>query len=231
MKHTSTYHKTPTKVSTQLYKWSKAILVCVTFFVVFTLFSIFKTNFQSLDTTVNLWVISLHNDTAIFSAKILSAAFDTTILVIATLIISVFLFIIKRKGQSLLFVATVSGAALFVTIIKNFTQVARPENHVILASGFSYPSGHSASVVVFIGLIVYFVWLNWSDSQRVKTFSALSFGLVVAFVCFSRIYLNVHWLSDVVGGCLFGVFWLSFCIIVYEHLKNRVVFSSAKIHF
>jgi undecaprenyl-diphosphatase len=198
---------------------TKAILVCVSFFVAFILFSIFKTNFQTTDTTVNLWVIPLHNDLAILPAKVLSYAFDTITLVIATLIISVFLVIKKRKAQSLLFATSVSGTALFVTIIKNLTQVVRPENQLVSGSGFSYPSGHCAGAVVFIGLIVYFAWLNWAGSRRVKMLSSLGFSLVVAFVSFDRSYLNVHWLSDVIGGCLFGAFWLSFCIIVYERLK------------
>lgn len=201
-------------------------VVCIAFFVAFISFSIFKTNFQSIDAAVNLWIITLHNSTAILVAKALSAAFDTSTLVIATLIISVFLVIKKRKAQSLLFATSVSGTALFVTIIKNLTQVTRPENQLISASGFSYPSGHSAGAIVFIGLIVYFIWLNWADSQRVKMLSTLSFGLVVGFVGFDRIYLNVHWLGDVVGGCLFGAFWLSFCIAVYELLNLTGKFKS-----
>jgi len=221
MKHIATYHKTSTEATHKLYKWNKAILACAIFFVAFVLFSIFKTNFQSIDTTINLWVIPLHNDAAVFSAKILSAAFDTTTLVIATLITSVFLVIKKRKAQSLLFATTVSGTALFITILKNLTQIARPENRLIEASGFSYPSGHCAGAVVFIGLIIYFIWSSQTVSHRVKFVSTLSYGLIVAFVGFDRIYLNVHWLSDVIGGYLFGAFWLSFCIIVYEHLKNR----------
>jgi undecaprenyl-diphosphatase len=201
-------------------------VVCIAFFVAFITFSIFKTNFQSIDAAVNLWIITLHNSTAILVAKILSIIFDTIILSIVSLIIAGVLFIKNQKTLSLLLLTTVGGNALFVAIIKTLTQVARPENQLLSGSGYSYPSGHSAGVIVFMGLIVYSAWLNWHNSKRAKILSSTSFGLVVAFVSFDRIYLNVHWLSDVVGGCLFGAFWLSFCIAVYELLNLTGKFKS-----
>jgi undecaprenyl-diphosphatase len=126
----------------------------------------------------------------------------------------------------LLVLGGVGGNALLVAILKDFTQFARPENQLLDLSSYSYPSGHSAGVIVFIGLIVYFVWLNWNSSQRVKFLSSISFGLMVAFVSFDRVYLNVHWLSDVMGGCLLGAFCLSFCILIYEQLKLSDKFGS-----
>jgi undecaprenyl-diphosphatase len=186
---------------------------------VFILFSLFRKNFHSTDITVNLWITSIHNDVAIDIAKAISTAFDTIPLFVASLVIAGFLFIKNHKTQSLFLLVGVGGNAMFVAIIKNLVQVARPANQLLHSSGFSYPSGHSTGVVIFIGLIVYIAWLNWSNSQRVKILSSTSFGLMVALVSFDRIYLNVHWLSDVIGGCLFGTFWLSFCILIYEHLK------------
>ncbi|MCL2287621.1 MAG: phosphatase PAP2 family protein [Candidatus Bathyarchaeota archaeon] len=222
MQHIHTLTKTLTKTQTTKTPTRgnrNVIWACIAFFIAFVLFSILKTNLQSLDAAVNLWVIPLHNNTVIFLAKGLSAAFDTATLVIATLIVSVFLVVKKHKAQSLLFATAVSGTALFVTLIKNFTQVVRPENQLLQGSGFSYPSGHCAGAIVFIGLIIYFIWSSRTVSQRVKVLSSLSYGLIVAFVSLDRIYLNVHWLSDVIGGCLFGTFWLLFCIIVYERFK------------
>jgi len=205
-------------------------MVSIVFFVVFMLFSIFRASFQSIDVTVNLWVLNIHTDTATLLAKVISVAFDTTIIAAASLLIASFLFIKNRKAQSVILLTALSGSVL-VAIIKNVTQVARPENQLLPGSGFSYPSGHSASTIIFIGLMVYYIWLNWNSSQRVKLLSLTSFGLVVALVGFDRIYLNVHWLSDVVGGWLFGAFWLSFCIMAYEQLKLAGKFESKKFNF
>ncbi len=208
-----------------------ATLACIIFFAVFILFSIYKASFQSIDVAVNLWTITIHTDTSILLAKALSIIFDTTIIVAASLVIATVLFIKKRKPQSLLLLTAIGGEALFVTIIKNIDQVARPANQLLLGSGFSYPSGHSAGVIVFIGLIAYYALLNWNTSKRAKILALTGFGLIVAFVSFDRVYLNVHWLSDVVGGWLFGAFWLSFCIMVYERMKLAGKFETKRFNF
>lgn len=201
-------------------------IACIAFFLAFILFTIFQTNFQSINDAVNSWTTTIHADTAILLAKALSVAFDTITLAIISIVVASFLFIKNHKDQSLLLLAAVGGNALFVAIIKTLTHVARPENQLLYSSGFSYPSGHVTGVIIFVGLITYYAWLNWSDRKQVKLLSLVGFGLVVAFVSFDRLYLNVHWFSDVVGGCLFGAFWLSFCVMVYERFKRGGAFKS-----
>ncbi len=205
-------------------------MACIAFFVAFVLFSIFRTNFQSIDIAVNLWTITLHTDTSIFLAKVLSTVFDTIIIVSASLVIATFLFLKKRKAQSILLLTAIGGDALLVVLAKNLDQVARPANQLLLGSGFSYPSGHSAGVIVFLGLIAYYAWIHW-NSKRSRILNSALFCLTVAFVSFDRVYLNVHWLSDVVGGWLFGAFWLTFCIMVYERLKLAGRFETKQFDF
>jgi undecaprenyl-diphosphatase len=200
-------------------KQNRKTVVCVAFFVVFILFTIFKSSFQSIDGTVNLWSTTIHTDTATFLAKGLHYAFDTAITAVAAIAIAGILFIKGRKTQSLLLIAAVGGNALFVAAIKTITQVIRPENQLLQDASFAYPSGHCAGTIILVGLLTYYAWLKWGNSQRIKITSLAIFSLLVAFVSFDRIYLNIHWLSDVIGGCLLGTFWLSFCIIFYEHLK------------
>lgn len=200
-------------------------MACIVFLAVFLLFSIYRTSFHSIDTTVNLWTTAIHNDLFVFLAKIGSIVFDTTIIVAASLVIATFLFLKNHKAQSLLLLTAIGGDALIVGIIKNIDPVLRPSNQLLLGAGYSYPSGHSAGVIVFVGLVAYYAWLHWrSMRSRVVVLGGLS--LVTAVVGFDRVYLNVHWLSDVVGGWLFGVFWLSFSILVYQHLKAAGKFES-----
>jgi undecaprenyl-diphosphatase len=200
-------------------KQVKKTVICVVFLVGFVLFSVFRAHFQSIDDTVNLWASTIHTNTMTLIAKGIHYAFDTVIITVAALIVASFLLIKNHKTKSLLFIAAVGGNALFVAAIKTITHVARPENQLLNDASFAYPSGHCASVIVFVGLLTYYAWLKWSNSQNTKMLTAAIFSLVTIFVCFDRIYLNIHWLSDVIGGCLLGAFWLSFCIIFYEHLK------------
>lgn len=206
----------------------KPLLAAIVFFVAFVVFSLGRGVFQGIDVAVNFWAVSVHTDFAVLLAKGLSIVFDTTIIVTASLVIATFLFIKNRKAQSVLLLSAIGGEALFITILKNIDPVVRPENQLMLGAGYSYPSGHSAGVIVFVGLIAYYTWLNWNTSKRAKTAALAGFGLIVAFVSFDRVYLNVHWLSDVVGGWLFGAFWLSFCIFVYQWLKMKGKFEAPR---
>jgi undecaprenyl-diphosphatase len=111
-----------------------------------------------------------------------------------------------------------SGEALLVSIIKTLTVVARPTNSIVPTNSFAYPSGHSAACVVFGGLLAYFAWRHW-QSTRSRVLIVVGLGLIVGVVGFDRIYLNVHWFSDVLGGWLFGAFWLSFMLLVFQQLE------------
>ena len=92
-------------------------------------------------------------------------------------------------------------------------------------SGFSFPSGHSAGVIVFCGVLAYFAWQHWKNAWARALFVT---GVVVltGVVGFDRLYLNVHWFSDVLGGWIFGIFWLSFSLLIFQLLQTAGKFQS-----
>jgi hypothetical protein len=95
-------------------------------------------------------------------------------------------------------------------------------------AGFSYPSGHSAGCIVFGGVLAYFAWRRW-QSTRSRALIGSGLCVVVGVVGFDRLYLNVHWVSDVFDGWLFGAFWLSFVILVFRQLKLAGKFESERL--
>ncbi len=76
---------------------------------------------------------------------------------------------------------------------------------------WGFPSGHVLSVVVFFGIVIYLVYLSCPARSRRCLASAMCAGVVLA-VAASRLYLEAHWLSDVVGGFLVGLAYLLLCI-------------------
>ena len=160
-------------------------------------------------------------------AKGVAIVFDTTILVILSLAISGVLFLKDYRPKGLLLLGAMGGVAGLVSLLKILDQVARPTNALLADQGFSYPSGHSAGVVVFMGILAYFAWLHW-QGIRSRVLIGVSLGAAVGIVGFDRIYLGVHWLSDVLGGWLFGAFWLSFVILVFERLQEMGEFESER---
>jgi undecaprenyl-diphosphatase len=197
------------------------------FFISFLLLTSFKPSFHALDINVNLWASSIQSPFATILAEGIAFAFDTTSLVIISIVICAILFLKNRKPLGLLLLGAMGGEALLVAIIKNLDQVARPTNGLLPASGFSYPSGHSVAVVVFGGVLAYFAWRHW-HSTRSRVGIGVGLGVLVGVVGFDRLYLNVHWLSDVFGGWLCGAFWLSFVLLVFGGLELAGTFRSER---
>ena len=202
-------------------------IVCLEFLLVFLLFTLFRTSFHSIDASVNHWIPSIQSSALTFFAKGIALIFDTTSLVIFSLVISGILFLKHYKSQGLLLLAAMGGDGLIVSVIKTLEHVARPTNGIFSDTGFSFPSGHSAGCIVFGGVLAYFAWRHW-QSRRSRALIGMSMGVVMGVVGFDRVYLNVHWLSDVFGGWLFGAFWLSFAVLVFRKLQVTGKLESEK---
>ena len=91
--------------------------------------------------------------------------------------------------------------------------IARPRPdeaiRLVAESGYSFPSGHSMAAMAFFGLIIWLVW-RYERDRRQRLLLCTAFSIVVLAVGFSRIYLGVHYASDVIGGFCASLIWLAF---------------------
>jgi undecaprenyl-diphosphatase len=85
---------------------------------------------------------------------------------------------------------------------------------------FSFPSGHATAGFIFYGLLVYLIW-NSSIPRRYKLITAILLLLFSLLIGFSRIYLRVHYTSDVVAGFCIGGSWLLLMVWLFEKFKKR----------
>jgi len=134
--------------------------------------------------------------------------------VVITAVMVLALFIAKKWRTGFWFGLTVLiGAALINSGIKNFYQRVRPEEieHLIEQGGYSFPSGHSmGSIIVFGGFI--FLAFRFFKSEAIKWSLGILFGILILAIGLSRIYLGVHYPSDVIAGFSFGFSWLMLSI-------------------
>lgn len=113
------------------------------------------------------------------------------------------------RRRTLALVLTVSvGAAVLVTVGKLVTVRPRPEFGEVLttATGYAFPSGHSAQAAAAYGVLAVLVSVRVGRSVRPLVW--LAAGSVVLLIGFSRMYLGVHWLTDVLAGYALGTGWL-----------------------
>lgn len=109
-------------------------------------------------------------------------------------------------------VALIGGEALNA-FLKRLIQRPRPLHSTILSSqSWSFPSGHAMESLVAYGMLAYvlFVLFSWPRRRRID----IAFGatLLILLIGWSRVYLGVHYVSDVIGGFAAGVIWLATCI-------------------
>lgn len=101
-------------------------------------------------------------------------------------------------------------AALLNVALKMLVQRPRPEGfRLAVESGFSFPSGHSMAAMAFFGLIVWLVW-HYEQDRRQRLLLTVAFSAVIVLIGISRIYLGVHYASDVLGGFCAAIIWLVF---------------------
>jgi|GEM_PF-461324 len=134
---------------------------------------------------------------------------DVVLLYLAV-IVSVILWLYKKRAEAVSLWIAVLGAGLFTLLGKTFLQHARPDGFipVYLEDSSSFPSGHAALSLAFYGYLASFLWREnfkkWAARAAVVVFGVVLIGAIG----FSRAYLGVHYLSDVLGGYLIGLFWL-----------------------
>jgi membrane-associated phospholipid phosphatase len=195
----------------------KYLTICLAFLVAFLIVLLLRDNMHGFDQAVNSWMLTIQSGWVTTSAIGISYAFDTYSLLVATLIIACYLFYKNYKIQSLVLLGAMGGDALLVEAIKSLVQSPRPLNMIIVASDYSFPSGHTVGSIIFSGLLAYFAWQHWKTNKP-RAVIIVTVASVAAVVGFDRIYLNVHWFSDVLGGGLLGVFWLTLSILIAKLL-------------
>jgi undecaprenyl-diphosphatase len=203
------------------------ILVCIVFLAGFLLVTFFRSSFHSFDVGVNVWIPSIQSSAFTGIAEGIAVVFDTSILALFSLVLAAYLFIKNHRAESLFLLGAMGGDALIVWFVKGLVQSPRPLNGLVVDSGFSFPSGHTAGSIVFCGSLAFFAWQHWK-STRERASIGTGVVAVTSVVGFSRIYLNVHWFSDVLGAGMLGVFWLSFAILLFKLLKDMGKFESER---
>ncbi len=144
-----------------------------------------------------------------------------TFLIPANLLLTAwFLFIKKRRWYSIRIPAVALSALLLMFTLKLIFHRDRPVDPLLqVAKGFSFPSGHALMSVTFYGLLVLLVWQN---IRQVWLKWVLSVGLVLLILAIglSRIYLRVHYASDVLAGFSVGLVWLLLSLWILSKVEK-----------
>lgn len=148
--------------------------------------------------------------------------FEPQSIVIALAII-VYLFVVGWRWEAGMLAFAALGVTILGAGIKLFVQRARPTAQLVHVfaplNDYSFPSGHVLFFTAFFGFLWFLLYTHAKPSWY-RTVGLIVFGLLVALVGVSRIYLGQHWPSDVLGAYLLGSLWLALTIFIYRKFKT-----------
>jgi undecaprenyl-diphosphatase len=171
----------------------------------------------TIDEPVWQWMVD-HRSPALTTAAIfvteIGSTVSMTVIAIATII---FLLIKRRRGDALLVGVVAAGAGLLVTVGKATVGRQRPpaDYRLVTETNESFPSGHALASAAILGVVLV-VLLPSVRSRVARIWILIGVGLFVLAIGLSRLYLGVHWATDVLGGWVTGLAWLALCLTVRQ---------------
>lgn len=122
-----------------------------------------------------------------------------------SLVVITLLLLARKSAIALMFAATLIAGQSLSLLFKELLSRSRPDTmHALIEqAGYSFPSGHALGSVIFYGMLAYFT-AAILKRHRYHIFIATGAALLIIFIGFSRLYLGVHWFSDIIAGWILG---------------------------
>ncbi len=176
---------------------------------------------QKIDVRIHDWTVSHRQatDTAFFG--LMSTIGGPAGIAVVVGLVSIALAVLRRWRWVIYLLVTTGGGGLLNMELKRYFARARPAVAEMLrqAHGYSFPSGHAMESAVAFGALAYLAYRaarSWAWAA-----AALAFGTTfVLAVALSRVYLGVHWISDVAAGVTAGLVWVITTTVAYETMRR-----------
>lgn len=176
---------------------------------------------QRVDNAVLLWLNERATPGLDATALEVTALGSGFVIWMLVLIASVFLWTMRHRYSAALLWIALLGGSLLNSILKSLFDRPRPdlfEWRTPYAGHSSFPSGHSMTAMTVYATLAYLI-VRLEPSRRVRRLTLGVFALVVLLVGVSRLYLGVHYPSDVLAGYLAGFFWATVCALGLEAFR------------
>jgi membrane-associated phospholipid phosphatase len=193
-------------------------IVCVTLFL-FMAKLVFLDQNQTLDRAA--FDFAKTHTTAAFTAFMRFVTFfaSKNFLIYGSLTLAfVFFFIRRHRWYAVKIPVIAAGSTLLNQTMKFWFDRPRPETAFFVQSGYSFPSGHAMIGGAFYGLFIYLVWTN-VKSKMWRWIFTLLLCIWIGLIGYSRVYLNVHYASDVLAGWSAGLVFLVISLLVLRRIE------------
>lgn len=147
----------------------------------------------------------------------------SVVFTLSILMLIIFYFVLKQKNRLILFAIVMIGSPIINFLLKQLFHRERPNFHrLIEIGGYSFPSGHAMTAMTFYGIVCYLLWQRIPHMKG--KFALLSLcSVFILMIGMSRIYLGVHFPSDIIGGYFGGIIWLMVTVYVFLRMQASKV--------
>jgi undecaprenyl-diphosphatase len=176
---------------------------------------------QAFDDMVLRWVATKHSPVMDRAMLEITALGTTTVVMMTVCVAALFLTLTRHQYSALLLLVATSGGSVLDWVLK--LRFDRPRPHIFTwgtqVAMSSFPSGHAMSATIVYSTIAYLaarlqkrLWARW--------LTILLAVIVVLLIGSSRVYLGVHYPSDVLAGVIVGLAWAAFCMATLEAVQR-----------
>lgn len=132
-------------------------------------------------------------------------------------------FLLKNKKLSFIITGNLALITIINQVLKFIVKRPRPSDlFLIVETGYSFPSGHSMVSLSFYGLLIYFIY-KYFKNKKLKIFLITLLSLIIVSIGISRVYLGVHFVSDVISGFLLSLSYL----IIFIKVINKFILKES----
>ena len=175
---------------------------------------------DGFDDAVRYRVYSMRSDKLTVFWRLITHSGDRYVVIILGIILLLIKSLREKYGVKFA-IAALSSTALY-QIMKYIFQRPRPDLalRLIEQGGYSFPSGHSMNCLVSYGILIYLL-LRYCENRRLVKLLSFGLGLLTILIGFSRVYVGVHYPTDIIGGWSLGIAVLVAMIYAFEKFDSR----------
>lgn len=215
------------KTDNQLFVLYIVLIFSISFTIIFLMFM--EDNLESgvgtVDTQVISYVLNVRNPEMNTFFKIFTTLGNVIPMIIISSIIVSILFYYKKKVESLFFGINVFGVWILNELLKQIFRRQRPQGiQLLTAIDYSFPSGHAMVTMASVLLLIYFI-IKFIKNKKLAYLLSIILVIYALLIGISRIYLGVHYFSDVIVGWIIACVYAFISIQIYIHILSTLNFE------
>jgi undecaprenyl-diphosphatase len=152
----------------------------------------------------------------------ITALGEGSVVIVLTLALALMLAIDRHRYAAFLLIIAAYGGLILNPALKHIFN--RPRPHIFVwgatVASTSFPSGHAMNAAVLY-LTIAFIITRLEIRWWARILTLLAAVVIIALICLSRLYLGVHYPTDVIGGLIMGIAWVGFCVSGVEVLQSQ----------